>query len=566
MSARRNACWRWIAHVGALAALLLLLCDSQPAQACGGFFCSTTPIDQTAERIIFTVNGDETITAYVQIQYSGERDAFAWVVPVPSVPVLDTFPRLAFNALDLLTQPSFRSFCGERLLAQGGSQFASGPGVIVYKQQAVGPFQTVTLGGDSAQELVSWLQDNGYRISDSMLPFINFYVRDHMLFLAMKLLPDADVSDIEPVAMTYRGTEPMIPLRLTAVAAKPELGVLAFILADRRYGPRNYAEITISDDLIRFDEFGGRNNYLTLVSREIDHRGGGHAFVTEYAHGTADLVTQLKNGFVPPDMKDAVAANDALVALLGRFAYLTRLYTRISPEEMTVDPVFVPASSQVDVSNVHDTAADHPCVAAPACTFSYCGPKGMCLPIDARTDGCYCESGATAMVTPTFGSQPAVYCAPVSTDVLGAVDDDGGASPCRSIDCGQGVCTLINGNPTCQCTAGHVAMVSAATAASGAVSGNLRCVSQMQPGVDAGALSFDAGLALDAGTAGALHDGSARRSDADAVRVAPRGGAGCNCSVGRPNSTRQAALLLLLGLLSALALRARARGRRAQRA
>ncbi len=34
-------------------------------QACGGLFCQNVPVDQQAERIIFTINNDDTITAYV---------------------------------------------------------------------------------------------------------------------------------------------------------------------------------------------------------------------------------------------------------------------------------------------------------------------------------------------------------------------------------------------------------------------------------------------------------------------------------------------------------------------
>ncbi len=562
--ARRGRRW-WGMRAACALPALWLLCATHPAAACGGFFCSVTPIDQTAERILFTINGDGTISAYVQIQYAGERDAFAWVVPVPSVPDLGTFPRLAFQALDLATQPTYRSNCGPKLV-QGGSQLGGSGGVIVYKQQAVGPFQTVTLGGDSADELVSWLQQNGYRVSDRMLPFINFYVRDHMLFLAMKLLPDADVSDIEPVVMTYSADEPMIPLRLTAVAAKPEIGVLAFILADRRYGPRNYADLTISDDLVSFDELRGRNNYLALVSREVD-RAGGHAFVTEYAHATSEIVSQLQNTFVPPGNTDAAEANDALVALLQRFTYITRLYTRISPEEMTVDPVFVPASSQVDVSNIHDSTLDDPCQQPPSCTFGYCGTHGRCLPVDPGTDGCYCDADSTAMVTPTFGAQPAVYCEPLATDVLGlgGADEDAGPSPCREIDCGQGTCTLINGNPTCQCTPGHLARVDSAGSSAG-----VRCVSQASGAPDAGLGGLMSGPG--GGSASSISPDASVDSGAgagvSASRLAPRGGADCHCSIARAGGRAAggfgwpAVLAAVLGL--ARRRRRRARARRAR--
>ena len=41
------------------------------AGACGGLFCQNTPVDQQAERIIFSINNNNTISAYVQINYTG---------------------------------------------------------------------------------------------------------------------------------------------------------------------------------------------------------------------------------------------------------------------------------------------------------------------------------------------------------------------------------------------------------------------------------------------------------------------------------------------------------------
>ena len=49
--------------------LLALIAEPAPAQACGGLFCSASaPVNQAAERIIFSKNADQTVTAVVQIQ------------------------------------------------------------------------------------------------------------------------------------------------------------------------------------------------------------------------------------------------------------------------------------------------------------------------------------------------------------------------------------------------------------------------------------------------------------------------------------------------------------------
>ncbi len=77
----RTLRWLWLA-----ASLAGMLFVAPSAHACGGFFCTNVPVDQAAERIIFAVNDDGTIDAYVQINYTGAPDAFAWVVPVPTRP------------------------------------------------------------------------------------------------------------------------------------------------------------------------------------------------------------------------------------------------------------------------------------------------------------------------------------------------------------------------------------------------------------------------------------------------------------------------------------------------
>ena len=58
---------------------------AERAEACGGLFCGNTPVDQTAERILFEVNDDNTTSAVIEIQYQGRAEDFSWVIPVPAL-------------------------------------------------------------------------------------------------------------------------------------------------------------------------------------------------------------------------------------------------------------------------------------------------------------------------------------------------------------------------------------------------------------------------------------------------------------------------------------------------
>ena len=44
-----------------LLCLLLFAPTDNAAEACGGLFCQNDPVDQAGERIVFTVNDDDTM-------------------------------------------------------------------------------------------------------------------------------------------------------------------------------------------------------------------------------------------------------------------------------------------------------------------------------------------------------------------------------------------------------------------------------------------------------------------------------------------------------------------------
>ncbi|MEZ4669159.1 MAG: DUF2330 domain-containing protein [Anaerolineae bacterium] len=338
-----------MSHVRALLTLscvIFLLTSVVTATACGGLFCQNIPVDQQSERIIFTVNKDNTITAYVQINYTGSAPDFSWVVPVPSVPKVDVAEKTSFDELSNLTSPIFipplmpecAAIPVPMVALAGGSVDDSS--VQVLASGVAGPYAYDVITSEFPTELIIWLRTNNYRITEEMEPLIKVYTDEKMVFLAMKLRPEKGAQDIQPVVMTYAGTHPMIPLRLTAVAANPNMNVVTWILGDGQAVSTNYAHPTINDDDLRYS-FGSSDgtNYLSLVDQTVDLYNG-RAFITEYAMPTRELEQQVSD----PLVKKLLATNP----------YITRVFGRISPEEMTVDPTFILQSDLINVSNVRD--------------------------------------------------------------------------------------------------------------------------------------------------------------------------------------------------------------------
>ena len=81
-----------LAMVGAIAL-------AGPAHACGGFFCQNDPVDQLAERIVFTVNDDDTVSSLIEIAYAGAADDFSccllYTSPSPRDATLSRMPSSA---------------------------------------------------------------------------------------------------------------------------------------------------------------------------------------------------------------------------------------------------------------------------------------------------------------------------------------------------------------------------------------------------------------------------------------------------------------------------------------
>ena len=334
----------WISGLLTVAVVVAWVASAQPVLACGGFFCIDTPVDQNAERIIFTQNGDGTVSAYVQIEYTGAAPDFSWILPLPDAIGAEDVEvpedaMAAFRELEVATDPVFipprLPECADFVGVAAAPMMKSA--VEVFASGEVGPYGFDVVGSEDPDALVSWLRDNSYRVTEAMEPLIDLYVEEQFVFLAMKLRPDQGAQDVEPVKVTYPSSQPMIPLRLTAVAANPNMAVMVWIYADAQAVPVNYGKMEIANKELVFFGRGGSNNYRQLMGQKANEQEG-QAFITEYA-----APTSLVN-----------VAHPLLQDLSSSYAYVTRLNTVISPEEMTVDPIFDYDSRLDDVSNVRD--------------------------------------------------------------------------------------------------------------------------------------------------------------------------------------------------------------------
>jgi hypothetical protein len=417
------------------------------ASACGGFFCNQSqPVNQAAEGIIFADNGDGTVTAVIQIQYQGPSTSFSWLLPISSVNIdnIAVASNLALQRLQSATNPSytltttiegtckqedFRSASGGPVPGAPSGNLAvndSGSGVSVEASGIVGPYDVTVLKvsasvADPAASAIEWLTKNGYDVPDGAGGLIGPYLESGLQLLALKLTKGADTGSIRPVVLTYPGTQASIPIKLTAVAANENMGVLTWLLGSARAVPQNYLSLELNE--ARINWFNAFSNYNSVVI-EAASDAGGRGFVTELAGPSSTLKnlvwtqqdaaswTQFKStqyqsfgdffnqafgrygqydGFwdatqavvtLPANLKfddfklcpncyadqvqisslsAYIAALQAKVIdpmtlvqnLIDAHPEITRLYTTMSPKDMTLDPLFTFNPDLPAVSNLH---------------------------------------------------------------------------------------------------------------------------------------------------------------------------------------------------------------------
>lgn len=292
--------------------------------------------------------------------------------------------------------------------ADGGSASAGGSrgeGVEVISREIVGPYDRVILSAESVADLRRWLDDNAFQIPENTDEKLEPYI-DTSVFVAVKLVASAEVNDIVPLALSFPGEHPSIPIVPTSVAAVPDMGIVVYVLGEARAIPSNCLHVQINDAAIDWPN-GGRNCF-DVVAQAADEADG-KAFATDFAGahvdriegaftpvpaatlealGRATTIRELADtacqtgldvfdadvsrvltdllsppgesafcesclgcvGNAPGELIDGAA----LAALFVALPYLTRLFTTLSPEEMVEDPAFTFGRDLPTVDSAHE--------------------------------------------------------------------------------------------------------------------------------------------------------------------------------------------------------------------
>jgi hypothetical protein len=281
-------------RLSVLFVIVFTLAYPTAAYADGKFFSSEkVPPDLPYQRALIAHDGGRELLI-LQSKFEGEAKDFGWVVPLPSVPELASMePQEGwqlFRRLDWLSTPSVTRisliltallfllcFCvivclavvgfrrklrGEErpeflgaglpawllisllLLIMAGiatpSMMASrdAGGIRILKSEKVGVYDVKVVAAESSEEIITWLNECGYRYDDPDKETFDNYIAKGWCFVTVRVNSEKENEEwsgrwselVNPLVMYFDSEEIVYPLALTATIGE-ETEILLYIAA-----------------------------------------------------------------------------------------------------------------------------------------------------------------------------------------------------------------------------------------------------------------------------------------------------------------------------------------------
>ncbi|MEE2879360.1 MAG: DUF2330 domain-containing protein [Pseudomonadota bacterium] len=297
--------------LGAATLGLASLSLSAPAQAFCGFFVAKADTDlfNDASKVALVRDGDRTVITMAS-DYRGEPSEFAMVIPVVDVPereqinvanpgLIDhldqyTAPRLVEyhddNPCDLRLRQSIvvtGSAMEDAMAAPAPEMEPEDLGVTIEAEYEVGEYDILILSAEESDGLITWLNQNDYRIPDGAEEVVGSYLKQDMKFFVAKVnLERHDGAGfLRPIQVAYEHEDFMLPIRLGTVNAEGKQELFVFAMTRKgRVETLNYKTVKLPSDMdvpiFVKDEFG--DFYKDMFAHQVEKQNGKAVFM-EYA-------------------------------------------------------------------------------------------------------------------------------------------------------------------------------------------------------------------------------------------------------------------------------------------
>lgn len=326
----------------------------------------------TNHRVVLSLSATQS-TLWDQFTYTGSPSEFSWILPVRNAMAArvrvgdDRF----INDLNTLTRPLLNAPALPASCGTDGGAVADVPppidapvmegGVMVMRQDVVGPYNVATIRGMDPMAIQTWLTMNGFAIPSEAVPVLMAYATSGHDFIVAKLRPGMGINRMAPIRVTVPTMWNTLPLRMIAAGARATVNVSLWVFASGRIESMNYPNREIRESDLSYDF-----NAPTVPQNDFDDaftrlNGGamGRLFLTEssdifarnFVEASAEraMLDMPREGSVCPagsSMGDAGGAcsepdavDDARTAFegVGMMATVTRLRAAVTPMSADMD-------------------------------------------------------------------------------------------------------------------------------------------------------------------------------------------------------------------------------------
>ena len=298
------------ALAAALALPALGAAFAAPASAFCGFYVAKAETDlfNDASKVALARDGERTVITMAS-DFRGDVSEFAMVVPVVEIPTEDQIhvanPAL-MDHLDAYTAPRLVEYYDENpcevsrrdRMMEDMAMAAPAPtgaameeaeefGVTIEAEYEVGEYDILILSAEESDGLITWLNQEGYRIPDGAEEVVGSYLKQDMKFFVAKVnLERHDGAGfLRPIQVAYEHEDFMLPIRLGTVNAEGKQELFVFAMTRKgRVETLNYKTVKLPSDMdvpiFVKDEFG--DFYKDMFAHQVEKQNGKAVFM-EYA-------------------------------------------------------------------------------------------------------------------------------------------------------------------------------------------------------------------------------------------------------------------------------------------
>jgi hypothetical protein len=292
--------------------LFVILMFPGSASAFCGFYVSKadSSLFNQASKVVLARNDDKTVITMAN-DFKGDVSEFAIVIPVPQIieqtqvnvtenRIIDhldayTAPRLVEYFDQNPCAPVYEMMTMSRNLPAGamdegaGRSGAAALGVTIEREYTVGEYDILILSAKQSDGLLTWLNQENYKLPDAAEKILKSYIKQDMKFFVAKVNlaehEQSGFSYLRPLQVAYESSKFMLPIRLGTLNANgPQDIIIMTLTMNGRVETTNYRTVKIPTDinvpLFIEDEFA--TFYQALFEREVGKENMKTVFL-EYA-------------------------------------------------------------------------------------------------------------------------------------------------------------------------------------------------------------------------------------------------------------------------------------------